>query len=332
MGSGQDSGLLEWLSSPENSSVRYLTSRDLIRPRPSATTLRELRARVLRWAPLEQVLDLQLPDGSFPERKKTRSARSTFWALALMHRCGLDVGDEPVVRAIDYLTERHLRKGALSYTGGGSGVLPCYAGVVTTALIGMGALDTELVQGSLRWLIDYQRLDHKAIRAGGDGTWPYRTPRNFGCWESVSCYHGVGGAFRALAAIPPERRSASVRQRLDEALAYLRIHRLYKKSSVERPLFRHMTQFFLIGDYRSDLLDMLQGVADAEPGLIGEDWVRTAVREMDGFTQDGRVTLVKNYGRSLIDPIPFESVGAPSRFLSFQWLRVRRSLLAALGA
>jgi hypothetical protein len=41
----------------------------------------------------------------------------------------------------------------------------------------------------------------------------------------VSCYHGVAGAFRALAAIPPEPRSTEIRERLDETIEYLRIRR-----------------------------------------------------------------------------------------------------------
>ena len=320
-----DASVLEWLSSPANPPARYLTARDLVQPCPSDSTLRDLRREILGWEPLQQILAMQLEDGSFPYQQKTPTAQPTLWALCLMNRCGLDVTDEPVTRIVDYLTENHLGKGALSYTTGGSGVLPCYIGVVTCALIEMGALNTELVQSSIRWLVDHQRFDHKATRAGGDMTWPYRAPANYGCWDTVSCYHGVAGAFRAFAAIPAEMRSAEVRQRLDEAIVYLRIHRLYQKSAVEKPLFRHLTQFFLIGDYRSDLLDMLQGVADADPDLIGEDWVRDAVEDMNELTCDGQVTLVKNYGRKLVDPIPFEPVGLPSRLLTYEWLHIRKA-------
>ncbi len=249
-----------------------------------------------------------------------------------MARCGLDTTDEPARRTVDYLTAHHLSKGALSYTTGGSGVMPCYVGVVTAALIKMGAFDTEPVQSSIGWLIDHQRFDHKTTRAGGDQTWPFKAPLNYGCWETVSCYHGVAGTFRALAAIAPERRSVEVRLRLDEAIEYLRIHRLYKKSNAERPLFRHMTQFFIVGDYRSDLLDMLQGVADADPTLIHQPWIRAAVEDMEDLTNDGRVTLVKNYGKKLVDPIPFEPITAPSRFLTCEWLHIRRTFDAALSA
>ncbi|MBT8166576.1 MAG: hypothetical protein KJP22_13130 [Acidimicrobiia bacterium] len=320
--------LVEWLSSTDNPPVRYLTARDLVDPAPSHEVLRTLRADILDWEPLRSVLNPQKEDGSFPFSQKTPTAQPTFTALGLMYRCGLVVTDEPVARAVTLLSEHHLGKGALSYTTGGSGILPCYIGVVVTALIGLGAFETDVVQSSIQWLIDHQRFDHKDTRAGGPEPWPYKAPFNYGCWESVSCYHGVAGAFRAFAAIPPQHRTPAVTERLEQALDYLRIHRLYKRSALDRPLFRHMTRFFLVGDYRSDLLDMLQGIADADPALINEDWVRDAFDDMSGLTDDGAVTLVKNYGRRLIDPIPFEPIGAPSRFLTYQWLAIGRTLTA----
>ena len=234
--------------------------------------------------------------------------------------------DEPVQRAVDLLTTRHLKKGAVSYTGGGSGVLPCYVGTVVLALIKMGAIDTELVQSSIQWLVDHQRFDTKTSRAGGEQSWPYRAPRNYGCWETVSCYHGVAATFRAFAAIPAENRSADVRLRLEQAIDYLRPRRLYKKSTADKPLFRHMKQFFLVGDYRFDLLDMLAGIADADPSLSAETWVAEAVGDMRAATVDGRVILIKNYGRKLLDPIPLEPLGEPSRFLTYEWLQTQSLL------
>ncbi len=204
--------------------------------------------------------------------------------------------------------------------------MPCYVGTVTLALIKMGALDTALAQSSIGWLVAHQRFDTRTVRAGGGQTWPYKAPDNYGCWESVSCYHGVAAAFRALAAIPPNRRTSDVQARLEEAIEYLRPRHLYKKTSADRPLFRHMTQPFLVGDYRSDLLNMLSGVADAHPTLAGEAWVAEAVHDMNALSVDGRVVLAKNYGRKLIDPIPLEAVGEPSPFLTYQWLRTQRLL------
>lgn len=326
MGTVLDPALFGWLTSPSSPPVRYLTVRDLSEPRPSSIALEGLRRQVFAWEPLRQILRLQLDDGSFPVGQKTRTAQPGFSALYLMQRCGMTIDDEPVERLVQYLTDKHLSKGAVSYTSGGSGVLPCYVGVVTATLVKMNAFDTPLVQGSLGWLVDHQRFDHRSMRAGGQSIWPYRAPANYGCWDSVSCYHGVAGAFRAFAAIPAHRRSPGVVERLEEAMRYLEMHRLYKKSSVDAPLFRHMTQFCLVGDYRSNLLDMLGALADFDPRVGRYEWVTDALRDMNRLAPEGRVPLVKNYGRKLIDPIPLETVGLPSRFLTYQWLMIQRSL------
>lgn len=87
-----------------------------------------------------------------------------------------------------------------------------------------------------------------------------------------------------------------------------------------------MKQPFLVGDYRFDLLDMLSGIADADPDLVHEDWVAEAVADMNALAVDRRVVLAKNYGRKLIDPIPLEPVGEPSRFLTYQWIKAQTLL------
>ena len=73
---------------------------------------------------------------------------------------------------------------------------------------------------------------------------------------------------------------------------------------------------------------MLSAVADADPALGQTYRVQSAVADMGQLAVDGRVVLTKNYGRTLIDPIPFEAIGEPSRLLTYQWLHVQRTLSA----
>ncbi len=58
--------------------------------------------------------------------------------------------------------------------------------------------------------------------------------------------------------------------------------------------------------------------------LSDEPWVREAVETVDGLAVEGKIILSKNYPTKLLDPLPFESVGEPSRFLTYQWLRAKR--------
>jgi hypothetical protein len=298
---------MKWLTSPQNPAVRYLMDPDPSRKRA-----------ILRWGPMKKILALQKEDGSFI------SPVGTFRALTYMHRCGLDAGDEPVARALEYVTDRHIGKGAFSLNTGGSGILPCYVGMFTRPIIEMAGHRHPGAKASIQWLVDHQRFDHRKTRGGGRKTWPFRAVASYGCWQSVSCYHGVVGALRAMAAVPPRSRSKDLRSRLKEALQYLEIHRVWKKSSDDKPLFRHMTRFFLHGGYRFHLIDVLEGMADADPKMIRKPWVQEAVDTVDALTVDGKVPLVMNYPNEIIDPLPLEAVGKPSRFLTYQWLQVKK--------
>ncbi len=283
-----------------------------------------MREEMLSWGPLCQILALQRDDGSFQSPLERSSSAPTFVAACLMERCGMDSRDEPIKRALAYLSERHVGNGAFSHNTGGSGILPCNVGKVTRALMRMVGYYVLAVRDSITWILDHQRFDHKETRAGGGKQWSFRSVVNYGCWQSVSCYHGVIGTMRTLAAIPPQSRSREVKSRLRDAAEYLRIHRVFKRSSVDKPLFRHMTQFFLNGGYRFHLIDVLEGLADMEPRLILEEWVSEAVDVVDSLAVDGKITLVKNYRTFLIDPLEWETVGEPARFLTYQWLMVKK--------
>ncbi len=321
--------LIDWLLSDENPAARYLTARDLVRPRPPDRTLHSLRGKMLAWEPLRRLLALQAEDGSFLSGREAAPV-ATYVALRLMSRCGMDGRDAPVSRALGYISERHVGHGAFSYNTGGSGILPCYVGLFTRDFIPMMGREAPAIEASLNWIVDYQRFDHKLTRGGGAKKWPFRIVENSGgCWRSVSCYHGVVATLGALAAIPPVSRTPDQRARLNAALRYLAIHRVFKKSAEDKPLFRHLTEFFLFGGYRSHLIDVLDAIADADPALAHVNWVQDAISSVDRLTVNGKVVLVKNYPTKLIDPLPFEPVGEPSRFLTCQWLRVKQKFGAS---
>lgn len=319
-----DRSLIDWLLSAENPAAHYLAARDLARPRPSDRALRSLRAKMLAWEPLGQLLALQREDGSFPAARPA-SSDATCTALRLMSRCGMDAGDGPVSRAFGYLSGRHVGHGAFSLNTGGSGILPCYVGLLTRDFVPMVGLEAPAIQSSLQWIVDHQRFDHQRTCGGGEKKWPFRAVESYGgCWRSVSCYHGVVATLGALAAVPPAARTPDQRERLKAALRYLEIHRVFKKSAEDKPLFRYLTEFFLFGNYRSHLIDVLEAMAGADPSLVEARWVQDAISAVERLTVDGRIVLAKNYPTGLIDPLPFEPVGKPSRLLTCQWLRVRQ--------
>jgi hypothetical protein len=315
--------ILTWLASDSHPAARYLAARDLVGAPPD--TLDRWHDAVVTWAPLAEILALQEADGRFPSHTKQAPLGNTFAAIRLMERCGMDVRDEPVARVIGLLEHGYADHGAVSYNSGGSGILPCYVGLVTRALIRMGAGDSPVVTRSVDWIVAHQRYDRRDVRAGGVEPWTYRAVNNYGCWDSVSCYHGVVGTLGALAAVPADKRSAGQRERILEAVDYLREHRVYRKAGDGKPIFRTSLKFSLFHAYRSHVLDVLEWLADADPALADEPWVKDAIADVEALSIDGRIPLVTNADTHLADPLALERVGEPSPLLTVQWLRMRRA-------
>jgi hypothetical protein len=319
--------ILHWLSSAEAPPVRYLVARDFGHPAGSREKLDDLHEAVLAWEPLQQIIALQRPDGSFPNKTKTETGGPTLAALMLMARCGLRVEDECVARALVHVEKCRLYDGVFSVRGKGSGVLPCYVGIFARLVADMAGTEHPLFRSGVDWILKYQRFDHRETRAGGAGEWPYKSVVSYGgCWNSVTCYHSVGPTLRALSVLPPAERTPEVEAQIDAALEYLRIHRVYRKSATDKPLFRYSTKLFLFGGYRSNLLDVLEGIAEARPELHAEAWVQGGLDAAESQANDGRLIASPSYATELVDPIPLEEADKPSRFLTYQWEKIKRKL------
>jgi hypothetical protein len=324
---GSNESILHWLSSEVVPPVRYLVAREFGYPDGSRDTLDELHEAVLAWEPLQQIIALQKPDGSFPNKTKTQTGGPTLGALVLMARCGLSIEDRCAARAVEHVEQNRLYDGVFSVRGKGSGVLPCYVGIFARLVAEMADTRHPLVRSGIEWILKYQRFDHKQTKAGGTGHWPYKSVVSYGgCWNSVTCYHSVGPTLRALAILPPDERTPEVCSQIDAAMEYLRIHRVYRKSASDKPLFRHSTKLYLAGGYRLNLLDMLEGIAEARPELGSEAWVEGALTAVESQAVDGMIISSPSYPTELIDPLPLEDADKPSRFLTFQWENIKRKL------
>ena len=138
-------------------------------------------------------------------------------------------GCEAVLRdAQDRLSGGFADQAAPRRDGGGlhSRVIPCLTGNMVFSLIRLGMLDDPRVQAGIDWLTTYARFDD------GDGEaptgWPYE-PWEM-CWGRHTCHMGVVKTLKALAEIPPERRSPAVRRTLDDGVEFMLRHHVYKRS------------------------------------------------------------------------------------------------------
>ena len=112
--------------------------------------------------------------------------------------------------------------------GGGlpSGVIPCLTGNMVFALLRLGMLDDRRVQRGLDWITTYQRFDD------GDGDvptgWPYDKFEM--CWGRHTCHMGAVKALKALAEVPPERRTPAMHATIGAGAEYLLRHHIFKRS------------------------------------------------------------------------------------------------------
>ena len=51
-----------------------------------------------------------------------------------------------------------------------------------------------------------------------------------------------------------------------------------------------MKQFFLWGGHRAHIIDVLEGIADADPTLGGMEWVREAIEVVDELAERRKTT------------------------------------------
>ncbi len=323
---GYKNDIIDWLmSSSSPPPVRFQTSIEFS-SEGSEGSGTVTRADIKDWHPLKKVLDLQNSDGGFPVTQKGKPGIPTLYALILMSKCGLDCSDEPVRKAIEYIKNNHTLDGVISWNSGGSGILPCYAGVTASHIAKMSCGKNDLVNRVAEWIVNYQRFDHKEDRAGGDENWSFHGPSNFGCWQSVSCYHGVVASLALLSSIPLDFRTSEIKSRIKDALRYLEIHKVFRKTTTGEPMFRHLTNFFIFGQWRMNLLDIVEIILDAEPEIAGDQWIQDAIYEIDRHTVEGRILHKTDYRTFLDDPIELEPMGVPSFFLTLQWMKIQKKV------
>ena len=186
---------------------------------------------------MPRILAAQQADGHWegPDRFYTAKYRGTVWQLLILAELGADGADERVRAACEavlrdaqdpdsggFSTDRSKKAGG----GLHSMVIPCLTGNLAFSLIRLGMLDDPRVQRAVDWITTYQRFDD----AEGDAPtgWPY--DRLEMCWGRHTCHMGAVKALKALAEIPPERRTPAVQRTIAAGAEFLLRHHVHRRS------------------------------------------------------------------------------------------------------
>ncbi len=257
--------LRDWLLSPANPSVRYLALTELLGEPAEGGEAAQARREIMTQGAVPLILAAQNADGHFgrPGRFYNDKYTGTVWQLIILAELGADPGDARVRAACEAILRdsQDPDSGGFSVecsrkTGGGlaSGVIPCLTGNLVFSLIRLGYLDDPRLQRAVDWIATWQRFDDN----DGDAPTGFPYDRYEMCWGRHTCHMGAAKALKALAEIPPERRSPAVRRTLADGTEYFLKHHVHKRShdltQTSKPGWRRF-QFPLM--YQTDVLEIL---------------------------------------------------------------------------
>lgn len=317
-----------WLLEADDPALRAATLAHLLDRPPDDPEFTLARSAMASDGVVAAILAAQGPDGHWGERDRfyRDKYRGTVWQLITLASVGAD-GSDPRVRAGCEAVLRDAQdqqSGGFAYdraasTGGGqhNAVIPCLTGNLVWVLVTVGLLDDERVRRGIDWITAYQRFDT------GDGPaptgWPYqREP----CWGRHTCHMGVVKSLKALAAIPPQRRTPAIERTVAGGVEYLLRHHVHKRchdpSQVAKPGWTRLG-FPLM--YQDDVLEVLRvltalGVRDPRMG----EAIDLVVAKSDDA---GRLRLEQTFNDRF--RVRVEAKGRPSRWLTLEALRMLKA-------
>ena len=323
-----DASVLAWLLEPADPSVRYFAFRDLGGRGVGDREIERAKAAIMTEGLVPRLLAKQKPAGNWGPAEDfyiRTKYWGTVWTFILLAELGADGRDERVRRACEFLLHwsQDRASGGFAYrgtaSGGGqhSGVISCLTGNIVWSLIRFGYLEDPRVRRAIDWIVRYARFDD------GDGPapkgWPYDTKD--ACYGRHTCFFGIVKPLKALAEIPPARRSVAVRRTIERSIEFLLRHRLYKKSHdpacVAKPMW---AKFGFPLMWQTDALEMF----DILTGLGVRDERMGEAAELIASKRNGRGRWPlerTSPGRTLVS---LERVGRPSKWITLSALRSLR--------
>ena len=326
---------IPWLLEGDNPSVRYFTLTNLLGAAPDDAEVVAARRAIMSYGTVPRILAAQAGDGHWQGRDQyyTAKYRGTVWQLIILAALGADGADQRVRGGCEAILCDAQDKesggfavGRAKKDGGGlhSSVIPCLTGNLVWTLIRLGMLDDPRVQRGVDWITTYQRFDD------GEGEaptgWPY--DRWQMCWGRHTCHMGAVKALKALAVIPPDRRSPEVERTLAQGAEFMLRHHIHKRShdlaKDSKPSWRRLG-FPLM--YQTDMLEIL-GILTT----LGyrDERMQEALRLVAGKADaQGRWMLESTFNDRFL--VPIEAKGEPSRWVTLEALRVLKSARARNG-
>jgi hypothetical protein len=324
---------LPWLLEDGDPAVQAATLTRLLRRPDDDREVAAARRRAMASDPIAGILAAQDPEGWWekPGPGYAPKYRGTVWNVVFLEQLGADPSHPGIRRAAEYVLQwTPTAAGGLGCSGGTrvpppSSVLHCLNGNLLRSLIRFGFLDDPRVRAAIDW-------EARAVTGEGVERW-YASGTSgpgFACGinDGRPCAWGAVKALRALAAIPPRRRTARVRRAIDLGVGFL-----FSRDPAEAdypmpagdtaPSHIWFEPGFPSG-YSADVVQVLEVLAElghARDARLGPAYEWLLDR------QDDRGRWANRYAYARKTTVPIDKQGAPSK-----WVTLRAcTVLAAAG-
>ncbi|MFX0132777.1 MAG: nitrogen fixation protein NifH [Candidatus Hodarchaeota archaeon] len=317
---------INWLLEEDNPSVKYYTLIDLLGKPFDDIDVTTAQEQITKTGVVQKILSKQEPDGywgvqdDFYVRSKYKG---TVWNLIILAELGADGKDSRIKKTCEFIFKKSQdpTSGGFAYTstrlnGGAPGkVLPCLTGNMVWSLIRLGYLNDTRVQKGIQWLTKYQRFDDGEQDLPKD--WPYKAHK--ACFSKHSCHMGVVKTLKALAEIPSNKRTSDVKNTINQAVEYLLIHHIYKRShdlsKKSKPSWLRLG-FPLM--YQTDILEILDILTRLD---VKDERMQDAIDIIvSKQNNQGRWILENTFNGRFITNI--ETKGKPSKWITLNAVRV----------
>lgn len=313
--------VLEWLMEPEQPSIRYLASTQLLGKGGTDSDVREAKGRIPSTGWVAEILSRRDPGGWWVREKSVYHPKytSTNWNMLAL----ADLGATRAIPAVRASCELWMDRSPLN--GGGVGGFSsgkghhCYTGNMARALIRFGFGDDPRVRKALDWLV---RTAHPK---GGWTCWSFgegpSRGRSLDSWEGLS----------AFAVYPRSKWTPKMKDCVERAAEFYLDRELHRQGGRYAPWYRfhwpvHYYYDLLVG------LDVLTAL-----GYGNDPRLRFALAKLkEKQRSDGRWNLDANHPdvegavarwyrthpRDRPTPLEFERPGRPSKMITLRALTV----------
>ncbi len=316
----------DWLLESDNPSVRYFTLTDILEKLENDFEVIDAKKSIMGTGTVPKILEKQKEEGYWINPKDfyiRTKYKGTVWTFLVLAELGADKTDDRIRKTCKFILEHSQDKksGGFAYyskkDGGGdpAKILPCLTGNMVWCLIRFGYLEDPRVQQGIKWITTYQRFDD-GIKNAPKG-WPYDKFEK--CYGKHTCHMGVVKSLKALAEIPPKKRSAEIKRTIEKAAEFILKHHIFKRSQdLTQVAMPKWLKFGFPLMWNTDILEILSILTKL--GYKDERMQESLDVVIAKQNEEGKWVLEQKFSGRMQANI--ERKGKPSKWITLNALRV----------